>query len=268
MTSQIPPGGLASVTDLDSSSFTYAVIAGENANYFTVDANTGEILTAVARINAEEISEFNLTVRVSDTDVPNLYIDVQCIIQVVDVNEFVPVCGSNDYSATVSEDAVAGTEVITITATDQDQGQYIEYSIKKQVYVNDSSSNELSTSVFTIDSTSGLITVGTALDYEKGSRILLDVCATDSGTPFRNTTTCSVTLVVIDVNDNSPVWVNTRSTNFYTTGYFCDGSVSDIYPVVTVEAIDNDASGTDFGTITYGFVESYESFEIDQATGQ
>ena len=169
VTPVMPTGGLANVTDLDSSAFKYEVIAGENANYFTVDLDTGEILTAVAEIDAETVIQFNLTVRVNDTDSPSLYVDVQCIIDVVDLNEFSPVCGSNQYVETVSEDASINTEVITVTATDADQGQTVAYSIKKQVYLDETDNSETNTSSFTIDATSGSIKVGTSLDYELGT---------------------------------------------------------------------------------------------------
>ncbi len=263
-----PANGLADVSDLDSTNFTYEVIAGENANYFTVDANTGEILTAVSVIDAELISQFNLTVRVNDTDSLSLSTEVFCIIDVTDKNEFAPVCGANQYIATVSEDASVNSSVITVTATDADQGQTVDFEIKKQVYRNGTDPAELNATSFTIDSNSGLITVGSTLDYETGTRILLDVCATDSGSPTQMSSTCSVTLIIIDVNDNTPVFINVRSTDFYSKAYPCDGSGSTVYPIITVEAIDNDQSGSDFSRITFEFVDlENDIFELDQTTG-
>ena len=261
-----PLTGLASVLDDDSSGFIFIVL-GTSDEFFVVPT-AGEILTAVASYDAESKSEYNLTVRVNDTDSPSLYIDVTCVVQVADQNEFEPVCGSSQYIETVAEDTPVGTSVITVTATDADQSQTVGFSIDRQVYINDSNPTaETPANSFTIDANSGLVAVGSALDYEKGTRILLDVCVTDTGSPSTKSSTCSVTLIIIDVNDNAPVWINTRSPNFYTQAYSCDSVDSGLYSIAEVEAIDADADETDFGTVTYEFVDSPDMFELDQVTG-
>ena len=69
---------------------------------------------------------------------------------------------------------------------------------------------------FTIDTTSGDITLTGSLDYEDttadGTRIILRVRATDENTPAE-TATLTLTVNVGDVNDNAPVFVAADGTN-------------------------------------------------------
>ena len=147
-------------------------MGGENSNFFYIDTD-GSIMTAVSKIDAEVTPSFNLSVRVNDTDTPSLHVDVFCIIDVTDVNEFTPVCGSNQYTKLVSEDEI-NTDVLTVSGTDLDKGQTLSYAITKQEYVAPDRST-IATNAFTIASSSGVITVSSALDYEIGTQVLIEV---------------------------------------------------------------------------------------------
>lgn len=61
---------------------------------------------------------------------------------------------------------------------------------------------------FQINSSSGEITTFRDLDYENETNHVLLVSAADHGDPARSTTV-TVTVVVNDVNDNSPIFVST-----------------------------------------------------------
>ena len=166
-----PPLGLAAVQDLDSTSFKFTIIGGENSDHFTVDENNGDILTAMNEIDAEKIPQYNLTVRVQDYGSPILFVDVFCIIEVTDKNEFNPVCGSNSYVEAVSEDSV-NQEVITVTASDPDKGQSVNFAISKQVYIGNDDV-EIGINAFAVDTNSGVISVLGKLDHEIGTQVSL-----------------------------------------------------------------------------------------------
>ena len=158
--------------DPDSTTFNFQLVGGDHSDYFYIDTD-GTIMTAVSKIDAEVTPSFNLSVRINDTDTPSLHVDVFCIIDVTDVNEFTPECASNQYTKLVSEDEI-NTDVLTVSGTDLDKGQTLSYAITKQEYVALNKST-IATNAFTIGSSSGIITVSSALDYEIGSQVLIEV---------------------------------------------------------------------------------------------
>ncbi|XP_021799078.2 cadherin-23 isoform X4 [Papio anubis] len=120
---------------------------------------------------------------------------VQVVIQVLDVNDCRPQFSKPQFSTSVYENEPAGTSVITMMATDQDEGPNGEltYSLEGP-----------GVEAFHVDMDSGLVTTQRPLQsYE---RFNLTVVATDGGEPPLWGTTMLL-VEVIDVNDNRPVFV-------------------------------------------------------------
>ncbi len=105
-----------------------------------------------------------------------------------------PTFDAASYSFEVSEDAAAGTQVGTVSATDPDVGDTLTYSIV--------SGNEAGK--FAVDGSTGVITVSGTLDYETVSSYTLTVEASDGK---GGTARATVTIGVVEVVDTgAPVF--------------------------------------------------------------
>ena len=173
----------------------YSIVGGNDERLFNI-SQTGNV--ALTRSLISRIDTFNLTIRAANRpDVNELVSFTRLIIDVNPVNDFTPQFDMDQYSANVSENAIIGTLVITIEATDQDVGTAAEitYSI--------SSGNEDNN--FRIDNVTGQLLVAGGLDYEITSVYNLTVTAIDGGTPPMSSDAL-VYVQLIDVNDNPPVF--------------------------------------------------------------
>ncbi|XP_039733066.1 cadherin-17 [Pteropus medius] len=86
---------------------------------FLVQAYTGVFQLAMQSLKKQDIPQYHLTVEVSDKDFKTL-----CHVQVnvIDINDQIPVFEKSDYgNLTLSEDAVVGSVILTIQATDDDE---------------------------------------------------------------------------------------------------------------------------------------------------
>ncbi|KAI4896769.1 hypothetical protein NFI96_025285 [Prochilodus magdalenae] len=120
------------------------------------------------------------------------------VVNVEDVNDNVPVCNKTLYKARLTENSPPGTPVITVYATDLDEGQNgeIVYSFVNQ-------NNNKPVQAFSIDPDSGLITVQGVVDFETQNAVEIRVQAKDKGHKPR-AALCKVLVEVIDINDNVP----------------------------------------------------------------
>ena len=118
---------------------------------------------------------------------------------------------------------------------------------------------------FTIDTTSGDITLTGSLDYEDttadGTRIILRVRATDMNSPAE-TATLTLTVNVDDVNDNDPVFEQAT----YTTAI--DETLAPGASVISVRATDDDGT-TANSDVRYSIISGNTGnvFEINERTG-
>ncbi|KAL0973727.1 hypothetical protein UPYG_G00210150 [Umbra pygmaea] len=164
---------------------------------FSLDALTGS-LTLEKELDFERRQFYNLTVRAVDHGLPRS-LSSSCFVEVevLDVNENLnePVFSTFVYEASVMEDAVVGTSVLTLTAEDKDLG--IDGVVRYHIH------DGTGLGVFTIDEKTGVISTAVVLDHEATSHYWLSVYAKDLGT-IPLVTWADVYLEVMDVNDNSP----------------------------------------------------------------
>uniref|UniRef100_A0A671QBH9 Protocadherin 1 gamma 1 n=1 Tax=Sinocyclocheilus anshuiensis TaxID=1608454 RepID=A0A671QBH9_9TELE len=115
---------------------------------------------------------------------------------VIDVNDNAPLFSQPFYNTRLSENAVLGTSVIKIAATDVDQGANGQVTY----YINHLSDN--TKELFKIDENYGEISVIGQLDHEQASSYEMEVQAEDGG---GQTGHCKIAIEIDDVNDNAPV---------------------------------------------------------------
>ncbi|KAM8848084.1 protocadherin gamma-A6-like [Synchiropus picturatus] len=119
-------------------------------------------------------------------------------INVSDINDNPPVCDKQKYTVTVKENAPTGTYLLSVKASDPDEGMNgeIEYSLRSKF-------RGLSTEPFELDKTTGALTVKGGLDYEEKQTYEIKIQASDRGAVSLSTH-CNVVIRVEDVNDNQP----------------------------------------------------------------
>ncbi|XP_032411730.1 protocadherin gamma-A11-like [Xiphophorus hellerii] len=98
------------------------------------------------------------------------------VINVLDVNDNMPVFTRESYTVELNENSPVGTTVIQVNATDKDEGLNGEV-----VYSFGNNVNNKLRKLFEIDAIKGVITVKGLLDYEAKDRYEIDIKASDKG---------------------------------------------------------------------------------------
>ncbi|XP_063862581.1 fat-like cadherin-related tumor suppressor homolog isoform X4 [Scylla paramamosain] len=157
---------------------------------FHIDPHTGT-LTLAALLDRETIAQYSFTVIATDGGQKPLSTSVSVTVKVMDYNDNPPVFTKDTYITAVPEDTATGTAVVELSVTDADETMAeLDYFITG----GDPDGHFLV-------HTSGQVYVASVLDREKQAEYTLTVTVTD-GKFTANTT---VTITVIDVNDNGPV---------------------------------------------------------------
>ncbi|XP_039339418.1 protocadherin alpha-4-like [Mauremys reevesii] len=172
--------------------------------YFTLDLqkndehSDGLVLVLRKSLDREETPVYRLLLTATDGGKPELTGTVQLVITVLDVNDNAPVFNQSVYKIRLFENAANGTLVITLNATDLDEG------INKDISYSFSSFVPLSgRDVFTIEPNTGEIRIKGQFDFEKNKVYDLQIQAVDKGNlPLSGH--CKVLIDVLDVNDNAP----------------------------------------------------------------
>ncbi|XP_064244253.1 protocadherin gamma-A10-like [Passer domesticus] len=145
-------------------------------------------------LDREEAAFHELVLRAMDGGDPARTGTARIRVTVVDANDNAPVFSQVEYTVRVPEDVPVGSVLVTVTATDEDEGLngQVKYSFKKK---------KSSSQIFHLDSETGAITLGQSLDFEEGDAHELDLQAYDGGALYDS---AKVVITVTDVNDNAP----------------------------------------------------------------
>ncbi|XP_072940790.1 protocadherin-like wing polarity protein stan [Epargyreus clarus] len=164
---------------------------------FLINPHTGAITTNKP-LDRETMSGYLLTVTARDGGVPSLSDTTDVEISVVDVNDNEPVFKQPLYTANIREDALVGTSVTQVSATDADVGLNgrVHYELEPKDREEGS---------FVIDPASGVVRTNKALDRESVATYDLKALAIDGGTPPQSSTVI-VNIKIEDINDSPPVF--------------------------------------------------------------
>uniref|UniRef100_A0A8C5DLA9 Protocadherin gamma-A10-like n=1 Tax=Gouania willdenowi TaxID=441366 RepID=A0A8C5DLA9_GOUWI len=146
-------------------------------------------------LDREDKKEMMLLLTALDGGSPQRSGTVVIHVTVLDANDNAPVFIQSVYEASLPENSPLDTLVITVSATDADEG--INGEVKYEFnHVADENQ------VFTLNSKTGEVRVAAAIDYEKESSYEMQISAKDG---LGLSSYVSLIIDIIDVNDNAPV---------------------------------------------------------------
>ena len=224
-------------SDEDSGdSLTYS-LTGSNSSHFTISSSTG-LVTTTQPLDYETLGSYTLTVTVTDGTAS---VTEALSITVIDGND-TPTFTDAPYTATVAEnDAVAA--VYTVSATDEDSGDSVTFTL-----------TGTGSADFSLNPTTGVVTLTSALNFERTPAYYLTVRASDSN---GGVATTSLNVTVVDQND---------SPEFLSTPYSVN--IGENLPVGTtvIKVVANDQDPSD--TLTYSLSGTNNNhFNIGSNTG-
>uniref|UniRef100_A0AAQ4QSB5 Cadherin domain-containing protein n=1 Tax=Gasterosteus aculeatus aculeatus TaxID=481459 RepID=A0AAQ4QSB5_GASAC len=156
-------------------------------------------------LDREEQQEIKLLLTAVDGGSPQRSGTVVIHVIVLDANDNAPVFTQAVYEATVPENSAINTPVITVSASDKDEG------VNGEVTYEFSRMTEISRQLFSINEKTGEISLIGDIDYEEGSKYEVFVEAKDG---YGLSTGAKVIIDVTDVNDNAPlIFMNSLTNN-------------------------------------------------------
>jgi len=219
---------------------------------FKIDSKTGAISVARSLIGKNQ-DWYKFQVEARDKGTRPNFDSIEIDINVRSSNP--PRFLRTSYTARLSEDLDAGSEILTVQAVNQgSQKGKIYYSLLPG---NLPATNKPKT--FTVDSETGVIKTSKLLDYEKLKKYDLIVIAQDERGMKSNV---KVDIRIYDQNDNSPIFITS-----YEYGKVAENKA----PGQVVEQVNaTDLDSGKYGQVTYSLDKSPESemFEIDPITGK
>ncbi|XP_029113260.1 protocadherin gamma-A11-like isoform X14 [Scleropages formosus] len=177
---------------------TYAL---QSNDYFVLTTNKNTVgekyaeLVLEKELDREQQQEVKLLLTAADGGTPQRSGTVLIHVTVLDANDNIPVFSQSVYKVSLPENSPLGTVVVTVNATDADEGA------NGQVTYEFSRVSDEDAMLFSIDHNTGEIKVQGTIDFEDESRFEIPIKAKDgSGSASYST----VIIQITDVNDNSP----------------------------------------------------------------
>ncbi|XP_061581685.1 protocadherin-19 isoform X5 [Cololabis saira] len=213
------------------------------------------------RLDREQKDTYNLTIQAEDSGTPPLRATKSLVVKVTDENDNPPHFLKPHYQEMVMENNLPGSCLLAVSAEDPDLGMNgtVSYSIVpgeiKHMDVN----------TYVSINPSGRIYSMRSFDHEYTRTFDFKVLARDNGNPSMSSN-ATVRIVVLDVNDNTPVMTNPPLVNG-TAEVSIPRNAGLGYLVTQVKADDYDEGEN--GRLTYTLSEGDRAFfEIDQVNGE
>ena len=173
----------------------------QSSTDFAIDVQTGEVTTLTSfdrekllNQTGQEFIQFEAVAY--DNGIPALQDTASISVTILDENDNAPRFSEFVYRAFVSEDAAIYSHVFKVTASDldKDENGALTYDI---IQGNDEQK-------FDIHPTSGQISLNGSIDMETQNLYVLVVMATDTGSTQKYSATATISVMLQDVNDNTP----------------------------------------------------------------
>ncbi|KAM7162925.1 uncharacterized protein RBU57_009889 [Macrochelys suwanniensis] len=151
-------------------------------------------------LDRERVSDYNVMITATDRAIPPLSSTTTILVQLSDINDNAPIFNQTSYTLYITENNPRGASVCSLKANDPDSGENsrVTYSITGTQIQEAPLSSSIS-----INSETGALYALRSFDYEQFREIRFQVQAQDGGSPPLSSNV-SVTLLILDQNDNSP----------------------------------------------------------------
>ena len=191
---------------------------------FDVDRSTGQLVVAHS-LDRENVSEYHLDIRALDTtslgNPQSIAVSVR--INIEDANDNPPSWPQDPITIRVSEAALIGSTIYNLSASDRDTGANgdLTYDLVSEFPLTGS---------FAVDSLTGALTLAKPLDREERSDYTLILRASDCA-PINDRLAATVTarIVVLDQNDNDPIFVAPETTRLPATADLSPGKFQKVF---------------------------------------
>ncbi|XP_063045442.1 protocadherin alpha-8-like [Engraulis encrasicolus] len=252
-------GNVAKDLGLDVSTLVqrrFRVVSGSKDALFQVNQNNG-VLYVDKEIDRETLCDgteacvVNLKIAVDNP------LEIHHVgIEITDLNDHAPTFADKEKRIDIRESTLPGARILLPTARDPDLG--INGVRLYKLSQNEHFSLEIRDRG---DEKLPFLVLQKALDRERKAHHILTLTATDGGSPPRSST-LNITVSVLDINDNHPVF----SQDVYSTTL--TENVSPGTTVIKVSATDLD-EGTN-GEVSYSFIipEVFDTFSLDSSKGE
>ncbi|XP_053092836.1 protocadherin beta-15-like [Pangasianodon hypophthalmus] len=174
--------------------YSFSSSTGKALDLFSIDANTGDI-TVNDDLDYEKTKQFQLTVEA--TDKGGLKDSCKVAIELIDVNDNVPVISVISFSNPVAEDSPPETVIAMLNVKDADSGK------NGQVKCSVTGHMPFKIKPSTLNFYS--LVTEQVLDRETTHAYNITITATDEGSPSLSASK-TLRLKISDVNDNAPVF--------------------------------------------------------------
>lgn len=161
-------------------------------------------LITAGNLDREAVPEYTVVIKATDAGSPPLSSQTTFVVKLSDVNDNAPIFSQPSYSVDIPENNAPSAPIAAVSATDADLGEnaHISYSILPSMV-----QGSPITSYVYINPETGHIYSMRSLDHEQLNAFRIEVQAQDAGVPPQ-TTSVTVHVFVVDVNDNAPVIVH------------------------------------------------------------
>lgn len=252
-------------------SIRYSIVSNPE-NFFTINQNTG-VLTTANVLDKEKLGSSNgvVTVKVKASelegdrtlDEPGSSTTAALAITVKDVNDEAPTFSRPSYSVRVNENIPVGSPLpnLDMFVQDTDAGSNSVFNIN---LMDSSGMFAVEPTIATGSTSVSIRIVKGPLDYENPNqrKFILLVVAEEAFTNPRLSSTATVTVNVLDINDNAPMFEE----DSYTATVVEDASPGSV--VTTIVATDRDTSPQGESGLMYSLLgNGADKFHVDPSSG-
>lgn len=204
-----PPTLLALLELRDISSVQKVLSLEEDSTAFTLKAQAGNYLLSTSKpLDFELCSKYLVTVVISEAQGKRVHARKEINVVVEDVNDNAPQFEETYYQVEIEENNKPGISLVQVSASDADSQLYGKVSYR---LIHNTPA------FFNIDEVTGVVSVSEPLDREQQGEYILTVLARDNGSPPLEAFS-SVSIKVLDQNDNQPTFVTPHFIFFISEG--------------------------------------------------
>ncbi|CAL1526544.1 unnamed protein product [Lymnaea stagnalis] len=239
--------------------YTFDSFSSGQMSHFIIDPDSGAITVASSDLDREKLSSYKAKIKVSDAGQPFYKSSlVEAVINIDDVNDNYPVFTRANYTIAMEEKTEIDTTLLVVVASDMDSDKNADVSYIMDPGMMDGSVAKI---YFQVNTSSGVVSTKNIVTYENYQSFIFFIYAVDHGLPPLTGTT-TLTIKILDINDNYPVF----SPTFYNSEMAYNSQCEKIITQVT-------ATDEDFGqnaAVSY-FLQDETSqflFQVDLLTGE